>query len=276
MPTPSSPSATAPETPGGVPQPGALRALVGRNASLLVFLLVLLAWELACRLATIPEYVLPAPSAIAHAATALTPSRWLEHAMATLQVALGGYLVAIALALPLAITITRSALLSRIIMPWLVVIQSTPIVAIAPIIVVTLGAGWLPRIVITTLIAFFPLVVSTALGLSSVPAELIELSRSLRASTSRQYWQIRMPYAVPYLFSALKVSITLAIVGAVVAEFVAAEKGLGYLILYATSSFQVPVAFAALVLLVLSSLVLYGLVRWLQQRLFPWSQGTQA
>ncbi|KKW67166.1 ABC transporter permease [Lampropedia cohaerens] len=253
-----------------------MRALVGRNASLLVFLLVLLAWELACRLATIPEYVLPAPSAIAHAATALTPSRWLEHAMATLQVALGGYLVAIALALPLAITITRSALLSRIIMPWLVVIQSTPIVAIAPIIVVTLGAGWLPRIVITTLIAFFPLVVSTALGLSSVPAELIELSRSLRASTSRQYWQIRMPYAVPYLFSALKVSITLAIVGAVVAEFVAAEKGLGYLILYATSSFQVPVAFAALVLLVLSSLVLYGLVRWLQQRLFPWSQGTQA
>ncbi|RMX08687.1 ABC transporter permease [Corticibacter populi] len=246
---------------------------LSRQASLLVFLLVLIGWELACRLLAIPEYILPAPSAIARAAADVGASRWLDHLAATLQVALAGYLVAIALALPLAIAITRSALLSRIIMPWLVVIQSTPIVAIAPIIVVTLGAGWLPRIVITTLIAFFPLVVSTALGLASVPAELIELSRSLRASTSRQYWQIRMPYAVPYLFSALKVSITLAIVGAVVAEFVAAEKGLGYLILFSTSSFKVPVAFAALALLVVSSLVLYGLVRWLQKRLFPWSQG---
>ncbi|THT98275.1 ABC transporter permease [Lampropedia puyangensis] len=249
-----------------------MRALASRYASALVFIVVLIAWQLICQFAQVPEYILPAPSAIVSAAIGLGPARWFEHAAATLQVALAGYLVAIALALPLAISITRSPLLSRIIMPWLVVIQSTPIVAIAPIIVVTLGAGWLPRVVITTLIAFFPLVVSTALGLASVPAELVELSRSLRASTSRQYWQIRMPYAVPYLFSALKVSITLAIVGAVVAEFVAAEKGLGYLILFSTSSFRVPVAFAALALLVLSSLVLYGLVRWLQARLFPWSQ----
>jgi NitT/TauT family transport system permease protein len=202
--------------------------------------------------------------------------RWLEHVTATLQVALIGYALAIALAIPLAIAITRSQLLSKIIMPWLVVIQSTPIVAVAPIIVVTLGAGLLPRVVITTLIAFFPLVVSTALGLASVPAELVELSRSLRATTSRQYWQIRMPFAVPYVFSALKVSITLAIVGAVVAEFVAAEKGLGYLILFATSSFKVPVAFAALALLVLCSLLLYGGVQQLHKRLFPWSQSTPA
>lgn len=253
-----------------------LRSFVSRRASLIVFLLVLICWEVACRVFPIPEYVLPAPSAIVRAAIEVGPARWLEHARATLQVALAGYLVAIALALPLAVAITRSPLLARIVMPWLVIIQSTPVVAIAPIIVVTLGAGWLPRIVITTLIAFFPLVVSTALGLASVPAELIELSRSLRASPTRQYWQIRMPYAVPYLFSALKVSITLAIVGAVVAEFVAAEKGLGYLILFATSSFKVPVAFAALALLVACSLMLYGLVRWLQRRLFPWSESGSA
>ena len=183
---------------------------------------------------------------------------------------------AIALALPLAVAITRSPLLSRIVMPWLVVIQSTPIVAIAPIIVVSLGAGLLPRVVITTLIAFFPLVVSTALGLASVPAELVELSRSLRATTGRQYWQIRLPFAIPYIFSALKVSITLAIVGAVVAEFVAAEKGLGYLILFATSSFKVPVAFASLILLVLCSLALYAAVQLVYKRFFPWSQVSAA
>ena len=248
-------------------------SLFKRYASLLVFLLVLCGWELLCRVATVPEYILPAPSVIGRAAIELGANRWMEHLVATLQVALGGYAVAIALALPLAVAITRSELLSRIIMPWLVVIQSTPIVAVAPIIVVTLGAGVLPRVVITTLIAFFPLVVSTALGLSSVPAELVELSRSLRATTARQYWQIRLPFAVPYLFSALKVSITLSIVGAVVAEFVAAEKGLGYLILFTTSSFKVPIAFAGLALLVLSSLALYGAVLFVQKRLFPWSQG---
>ena len=249
-------------------------ALLQRHASLLVFLAALAIWECVCRLAQIPEYIFLAPSVIWSAAAELGLPRWLEHVTATLQVALIGYVLAIALAIPLAIAITRSKLLSKIIMPWLVVIQSTPIVAVAPIIVVTLGAGLLPRVVITTLIAFFPLVVSTALGLASVPAELVELSRSLRATTSRQYWQIRMPFAVPYVFSALKVSITLAIVGAVVAEFVAAEKGLGYLILFATSSFKVPVAFAALGLLVLCSLLLYGAVQQLHKRLFPWSQST--
>ncbi|GAA5235517.1 ABC transporter permease [Verticiella sediminum] len=253
-----------------------MTSLFNRHASLLVFLAVILAWQLGCRLLGVPEYILPAPDAIWRAALDLGASRWLEHLSATLQVALAGYAVAILLAIPLAIAITRSALLSRIVMPWLVVIQSTPIVAVAPIIVVTLGAGVLPRVVITTLIAFFPLVVSTALGLASVPAELLELSRSLRASLSRQYWQIRMPFAVPYVFSALKVSITLSIVGAVVAEFVAAEKGLGYLILFATSSFKVPLAFAALILLVISSLALYSLVQWLHRRYFDWSRASAA
>ena len=247
-----------------------------RHASLLVFLAALCVWEAACRLLKLPEYIIPAPSAIFQAAREMGVARWLEHLRATLEVALLGYLAAIALALPLAVAITRSPLLSRIVMPWLVVIQSTPIVAIAPIIVVSLGAGLLPRVVITTLIAFFPLVVSTALGLASVPAELVELSRSLRATTGRQYWQIRLPFAIPYIFSALKVSITLAIVGAVVAEFVAAEKGLGYLILFATSSFKVPVAFASLILLVLCSLALYAAVQLVYKRFFPWSQVSAA
>ncbi|MGY4830641.1 ABC transporter permease [Sphaerotilaceae bacterium SBD11-9] len=248
-----------------------MTAFLNRHASLLAFAAVLLLWELASRLLQLPAYVLPAPSAIAGAAMELGGLRWGEHLLATLEVALVGYAMAIAVALPLAVGITSSPLLSRTLMPWLVVIQSTPIVAIAPIIVVTLGAGMLPRVVITTLIAFFPLVISTATGLAAVPPELIELSRSLRASRSREYGQIRMPYAVPYIFSALKVAITLAVIGAVVAEFVAAEKGLGYLILFATSSFKVPLAFAALALLVGCSLALYGLIVFLHKRLFPWS-----
>ncbi|WP_028310431.1 ABC transporter permease [Derxia gummosa] len=245
--------------------------LADRLAPLLAFAVVIAGWEAACRLLAIAPYVLPAPSAIVAAAQEIGLARWAEHALATLQVALLGYGVAVLVALPLAIGITGSRFLSRTLLPWLIVIQSTPIVAVAPIIVVTLGAGVLPRVVITTLIAFFPVVIATATGLASVPSELVELSRSLRAPRSREYWQIRMPHAVPHIFSALKVAITLAVIGAVVAEFVAAEKGLGYLILYTTSSFKVPVAFAALGLLVACSLALFALVGWLQRRLFPWS-----
>jgi NitT/TauT family transport system permease protein len=171
----------------------------------------------------------------------------------------------------LTLALTSSPLLARCLYPLLVIVQSTPIVAVAPIIVVTLGASDLPRVAITCMIAFFPLVVSTATGLLSAPEELIELSRSLRAGKRREITQIRLPCAVPFIFSGLKVSITLAVIGAVVAEFVAAEKGLGDFILFSTSFFKVPQAFAGLAVLVGISLGLFGLVVLTQQLLFPWS-----
>jgi len=153
----------------------------------------------------------------------------------------------------------------------LVVVQSTPVVAVAPIIVVTLGASDLPRVVITFLIAFFPIVVSTVTGLLATPDELVELSRSLRAGRTRAILHVRLPFALPYLFSALKISTTLAVVGAVVAEFVAAEKGLGFFIAFSTSFFKIPQAFAGLVVLVAISLILFRLVGLAQKVLAPWS-----
>ncbi|MBD8094602.1 ABC transporter permease [Pseudomonas fluorescens] len=245
--------------------------LLERYISVIAFIIVVMLWEGGCRLFNVQEFILPSPFAIVGSLSSLPAARWMEHILATLGVALSGFAVAIAVALPLASAIVSSRLLSRLLMPWLVVIQSTPIVAIAPIIVVCLGAGVMPRVLITMLIAFFPIVISTATGLNSVPPEMIELSRSLRASRAREYWQIRMPYAIPYIFSALKVAITLSIIGAVVAEFVAAEQGLGYLILFSTSSFKMPLAFASLLILVCSTLTLYGLVVWIHKRLFAWS-----
>ena len=170
-----------------------------------------------------------------------------------------GYFVAIAVSVPLAVALVNSRFLSRTLYPILVIVQSTPIVAVAPIIVVTLGASDLPRVVITFLITFFPIVVSTVTGLMATPEELIELSRSLRAGRTREMLHIRLPFAVPYIFSALKISITLAIIGAVVAEFVAAERGLGFFIMFSTSFFKIPQAFAGLAVLVALSLVLFRL-----------------
>lgn len=245
--------------------------LADNAAPAITFVLILLAWELACRGLDVPSFVLPKPSDIITAAGQVELLQWIRHLWATLEIVLIGYFVSIAISIPLAIVLVHSRLLSRTIVPMLVIVQSTPIVAIAPIIVVTLGAEVLPRVVITCLITFFPLVVSTTTGLRSTPEELIELSRSLRAPRSREYLQIRLPYAVPYIFSALKVCVTLAVIGAVVAEFVAAQRGLGYLILYDTSLFKVPQAFAALAILVCLSLTLYQLVALVERKVFPWA-----
>jgi NitT/TauT family transport system permease protein len=167
--------------------------------------------------------------------------------------------------------LVNSRQLSNTVVPLLVVIQSTPIVAIAPILVVSLGAGVAPRVVITCLITFFPLVISTATGLRSAPAELIELSESLRAPRFRQFTQIRLPYAVPHILGAAKVAVTLAVIGAVVAEFVAADKGLGYMIVNYTAVFKLGRAFCALLILLCISLALYQLVVLVERTFFSWS-----
>jgi NitT/TauT family transport system permease protein len=248
-----------------------MNKLLDRAAPVLTFVSLLVLWEVACRALAIPSFLLPSPSAIVVALFGVDLAQWWDHLSATLEVTVIGFAISILISMPIAIALTNSRFLSRTLLPILVVVQSTPIVAIAPIIVVTLGAGLLPRVVITCLITLFPLVISTATGLVATPPELIELSRSLRASRIREYTQIRLPYAVPYIFSALKVGITLSVIGAVIAEFVAAEKGLGYLILYSTSSFKVPQAFAALAVLVTASLLLFHAVVVIQRKFFPWS-----
>ena len=242
-----------------------------RLAPPLAFVALIVVWEVSCRLFKLPSFLLPSPSAIVVAAFELPLSLWLGHTWATLKVALLGYFAAIVISIPLAVMLVSSRLMSRTLYPILVIVQSTPIVAVAPIIVVTLGSDDLPRIVITFLITFFPIVVSTVTGMMATPEELIELSRSLRAGRAREMLHIRLPFAVPYIFSALKISTTLAVIGAVVAEFVAAERGLGFFIAFSTSFFKIPQAFAGLVVLVALSLILFRLCSVVQRRFAPWS-----
>lgn len=238
---------------------------------LLTFAALLILWEASARVFEIPSYILPAPTRILQGFGAVEAGRWVEHVWATLRVALIGYAVAIAVSLPIAVGLAKSRLLSRALYPILVVIQSVPVVAVAPIIIVVLGTDDAPRVVITFMIAFFPLVVSMTTGLMATPPELIELSRSLRAPQHREITQIRLPYAVPYIFSGLKISITLAVIGAVVAEFVAAEVGIGYFIQFSTSMFKLPQAWAGLLVLVTMSLTLFQAVSIAQRVFFPWS-----
>ncbi len=238
---------------------------------LLTFAALLIVWEASARIFAIPSYILPAPTRVIQGFGAVDAGRWVAHVWATLRVALIGFAVAIAVSLPIAVGLAKSRLLSRALYPILVVIQSVPVVAVAPIIIVVLGTDDAPRVVITFMISFFPLVVSMTTGLMATPPELIELSRSLRAPQHREITQIRLPYAIPYIFSGLKISITLAVIGAVVAEFVAADVGIGYFIQFSTSMFKLPQAWAGLVILVAMSLTLFQAVSIAQRVFFPWS-----
>lgn len=228
------------------------------------------AWEAACRFFAIPAYLVPAPSAI-WVDTGKLAGPVFHHTVATTVTVLLGFLASFVISLPLAVLLTTSPTIAGVIYPLLVLTQSIPKVALAPILVVILGANELPRIVVTFLVAFFPLVLSVAAGLVAVPPELIELGRSCRASRWKEIWRIRLPYAVPFVFSGLKAAITLSVVGAVVAEFVNADRGLGYLIVTSTAFFQVPVAWGALIILSLMGIVLFQIVVIIERVFFPWS-----
>ena len=246
-------------------------AMANRFAPAIAFVGLIAVWEAGCRLFNVPTFLLPSPSLILAGAQEQSIAIWTTHLWATIRVALMGYAAAVCISIPMAIALASSRTLARTLYPMIVVVHSTPIVAIAPIIVVTLGASDLPRVVITFLITFFPIVVTTTTGLLATPEELIELSRSLRADRAREMLNIRLPYAIPYIFSALKISTTLAVVGAVVAEFVAAEHGLGYFIQFATSFFKINQSFAALILLVAISLAFFQLIGLAQRVFAPWS-----
>ena len=253
------------------------RFLVASNEVLLptaVLLVVLVLWEVAVALFGIPVFILPAPSVIWTDTTAIAGTV-LMHSTATLNTVLIGFAVSVAISLPLAVLITSSPYVSNAIYPLLVLTQAIPKVALAPILVIALGAGELPRVVVTFLVAFFPLVIAMAAGLLSVPSELIELGRSYKSSRLQELYRIRLPYAVPFIFSGLKVAIALAVVGAVVAEFVAADRGLGYLITTSTAFFRVPVAFGAMIILSLMGIVLFQIIVIIERVFFPWSSGQE-
>ena len=239
-----------------------------------VFIALLIVWEVAVQLFGIPVYLLPAPSVIWTDTVAIAGTIG-DHTLATLATVVVGFLISFAISLPLAVFMTSSPLISSAIYPLLVLTQSIPKVALAPILVVMLGANELPRLVITFLVAFFPLVIAIAVGLVAVPDELIELGRSYKASKLQELYRIRLPYAVPFIFSGLKVAIALAVVGAVVGEFVNADKGLGYMIITATAFFKTPVAFGCLILLSILGVVLFQMVVIIERVFFPWSAANQ-
>jgi NitT/TauT family transport system permease protein len=237
-------------------------------------LALVLIWEAACRLLDIAPFLLPSPSSIVSRMIE-KPTLFWAHGWYTLYETFAGFILAVIVGLVAAGIIVVMPSVRDVLMPILLIAQLVPKVAIAPILLVWFGYGIMPKIIIAFLVAFFPIVVNAANGLVSVEKELLDLGRSLEASRWQIFWKFRMPAALPELFSGMKIAMTLAVIGAIIGEFVGGDRGLGYLIIIANQELDTPLAFAALVIISLGGIVLYALIEVLERITIPWGQPTQ-
>jgi len=230
---------------------------------------LLLIWELIVFVFNIKEFILPAPSGIVGSMVRGAPTL-ISNTVITLNEILIGFALAIVLGLVFGIAIAYSKLLSRMLYPVLVFTQAVPKVAIAPAFLIWFGYGIMPKILMTFLISFFPIVVDTAAGLMMIEPELIDLVRSLKATGMQIFTKIRFPNALPHIFSGLKVAAPLAVVGAIVAEFVGTNNGLGYIILLAEAHVDTTLVLACAFILAVLGIALFAVVIGVERLVLPW------
>jgi ABC-type nitrate/sulfonate/bicarbonate transport system permease component len=235
-------------------------------AALVVFLLI---WQVVVVVSGFPPFILPPPGAvIARWASAWSAGTLTPHVVATLQEVVLGFALGAGAALPIGYALARSALVERLLSPYLVAAQATPILALAPLIALWFGPGLAGKVVICALIVFFPVAVATMVGISSVDAGLLELGRSLRATRRQVLTTLEIPAALPSILGGMRVGVTLAVVGAIVGEWAGADRGLGVLINLARGSlFDIPLMFATLLTIALVGIVLYLVVVLVERRL---------
>jgi NitT/TauT family transport system permease protein len=267
------PKAYAPSPKG--PLTRLRRSFARTIVPLLALAFIVLLWQLWVDLAHIKEFLLPSPTAIAQELAASWSSILAQDTWVTLQETLAGFGLGAVLGFVLAIGITYSRFLERVLYPLIVASQAVPKVAVAPLFVVWLGFGIWPKIAVTMTLVFFPIVVTAAQGLMSVDTGLLELLRSVDANPWQTFRKVRLPHALPSIMSGMKIGMTLAVVGAVVGEWVGANAGLGYLILYAQSQLETRLTFAAIAVLVVMGVVLFMLVDLLGRLITPWSSSDQ-
>jgi NitT/TauT family transport system permease protein len=247
-----------------------LRWLGAQLPALVIFAVFILLWQLAVSFLDVREYLLPSPASVLRAMFG-DEIPWGRHIWVTGVEIVGAFVVAGVAGVVLGMAIAWSDTLARALTPFLVFVNTLPKVAIAPLFLMWMGYGILPNVLIGALIGFFPVVINTAVGLTQIEQDLIDLGRVFDAPKWKVFVKIRVPNAYPYILSALKITATAAVVGAIVGEFVASQRGLGYVIITTQSSMNTPVAFAALVWISVLGLVLFGFVAALSRLLVPWA-----
>ena len=247
----------------GAKKKGVLLTLVLSSSTvilpLLLALAVLLMWEYGVQLAGIPEVILPAPSSIFKVMISKNEIL-LRHSAPTILESAGGFALASILGIGLAILLSYSRFASEALYPNLVFFQLIPKIALAPLFIIWFGIGSESRLAFAVFISFFPIVISTIAGFASVDTNMVRLCRSLTATEWQIFTSVKFPAALPYIFSGMKVAMTMAIIGVIIGEFITAQQGLGYLIVFATARADTVVGMAAITTLCAGGLLLYGLV----------------
>ena len=242
-------------------------------APIVLLALLLLAWELAVRVFHVPGYILPPPSRIAVTSFTEFPMLW-PHILVTLSEILLGLTLASVGGLLLATAIVHVTILEWALHPLIIASQMVPVFAIAPLLIVWLGYGLWPKVVVASLIGFFPIAINAVDGLRAAPEETVELFRSFGASRWQVFAKLRLPGSLPALFTGWKVGATLSVVGATIGEWIGARQGLGFLMLQSNALLRIDAVFAAIAALTGVGLLLFGLVRIIEWRVLRWRRST--
>lgn len=227
-------------------------------------------WEIVVRFFGVPQFILPAPTRIFEAIIQYWPAIW-KNSLQTLYTTTLGFILAVVGGLGLGLLVGWSRFIYAGLYPLMVGFNAIPKVAVVPILVIWFGIGTIPAVLTAFLIAFFPIVVNVATGLATIEPEVEDVLRALGAKKMDIMLKVGIPRSMPYFFGALKVAITLAFIGSVISETVAANSGLGHLMLSAQSQFNVPLVFAGLVMLAVEGIVMYAAMAWLEARMTGWA-----
>ena len=246
-----------------------MRRLAGLRYILVSFIVLFVVWEIGVRVFKVPTYLLPPPTLVWEEFA----DRWrhvLSHTWVTAEEIVVGYLVAVLVSIPIAIAIAYSRTVERTAYPLIVFLQIVPKIAIAPLFIIWFGFGFTPKLLLVFLLSFFPIVVAAIAGFKSVDEETMELARSTGAGPWMTFRKIRLPHAMPSTSPGLKGAAALSSTGAVVAEFVAPDKGLGYLLLQYNGDLQTPMVFATIIVLSIVGLIVYYAVELIERLVIPW------
>ncbi|MBW1997457.1 MAG: ABC transporter permease [Deltaproteobacteria bacterium] len=232
--------------------------------AILSFLVIIILWQVLVTVFRVPDYLLPTPWVILKGLKA-DLGLFSPHIRMTLIEILVGYVLAVVLSIILALGVTYSKFLEKLIYPYLLTFQTVPKIAIAPVFVVWFGIGLLPRLIIVLLISFFSITINTIAGFNAMSREYSELMKSVSATELQTFVKIRFPYALPYIFSGLKIGATNAVIGAIIAEWIASGSGIGYILNIANSELRTDRAFEAILVLVVIGILFFLLIALLEK-----------
>jgi NitT/TauT family transport system permease protein len=256
-----------------MPKKIAWRTILWRLRPLFTMLVLLLAWQSLVWLQIYPEFIIPPPSAVWQTFTeVLVDGTLLNHIAVTLNEIFWGMLLGVSVGTFLGYVLARSRWLGDILSPVIVGFQATPIVAYAPLLIIWFGSGATSKIITCAIIVFFPTLMNTWAGLRQIPQNLQDVMRVMRASRWQMFIKLELPASLPVLLTGLKTSATLAVIGAVVGEFVSANAGLGFLVTIARNQYDTALVFVAVFTMTAIALMLYGLVSFLEWRFLAWQR----